>query len=59
MLASMGVKEAGRKAPVLSEVVASIAEGGVRLLLADGRDWTPEELGAFLGRLAARGPAAV
>jgi AcrR family transcriptional regulator len=59
MLASMGVEDAGRKAPVLSEVVASIAEGGVRLLLSDGKDWTPEELGEFLGRLVARGPAAV
>jgi len=59
MLATMGVADAGRKAPVLSEVVASIAEGGVRLLLSDGKDWTPEELGEFLGRLVARGPAAV
>ena len=59
MLASMGVEDAGRKAPVLSEVVASIAEGGVRLLLSDGKDWSPEELGSFLGRLVARGPAAV
>ena len=55
----MGVEEAARKATVVSEVVASIAEGGVRLLLSDGKDWTPEELGEFLGRLVARGPAAV
>jgi AcrR family transcriptional regulator len=59
MLSSMGVEEAARKAPVVSEVVTSIAEGGVRLLLSDGKDWTPEELGEFLGRLVARGPAAV
>ncbi len=59
MLSSMGVEEAARKAPVVSEVVASIAEGGVRLLLSDGQDWTPEELAEFLGRLVARGPAAV
>jgi AcrR family transcriptional regulator len=57
-LRSMGVEDAARKAPVLSEVVASIAEGGVRLLLSDGKDWTPEELGEFLGRLVSRGPAA-
>ena len=57
-LSSMGVEDAARKAPVLSEVVASIAEGGVRLLLGDGKDWTPEELGDFLGRIVARGPAA-
>ena len=59
LLATMGVRDSARKAPVLSEVVASIAEGGVRLLLSDGRDWTAEELGEFLGRLVARGPAAV
>ena len=59
MLSSMGVADSARKAPVLSEVVASVAEGGVRLLLSDGEDWTPEELGEFLGRLVARGPAAV
>ena len=59
MLLTMGVKDAARKAPVVSEVVASIAEGGVRLLLSDGKDWTSEELGEFLGTLVARGPAAV
>jgi AcrR family transcriptional regulator len=58
MLVGMGVDDAPRKAPVVSEVVASIAEGGVRLLLSDGKDWTPEQLGEFLGRLVARGPAA-
>lgn len=58
MLDAMGVADAARKAPVLSEVVASIAEGGVRVLLADGKDWTAEELGRFLGQLVARGPAA-
>lgn len=57
MLTGMGVKEAARKAPVLSELVASIAEGGVRLLLSDGKDWTPEELGTYLGTVVARGPA--
>ncbi len=57
MLIGMGVKDAARKAPVLSELVASIAEGGVRLLLSDGKDWTPEELGTYLGTVVARGPA--
>ena len=56
-LRAMGVADPNRKAPILSEVVASIAEGGVRLLLSDGKDWTPEELGEFLGRIVARGPA--
>ena len=58
LLDEMGVKDAARKAPVLSELVASIAEGGVRLLLADGKDWTPEDLGSYLGTIVARGPAA-
>ena len=58
MLESMGVEEARRKAPVLSELVASVAEGGVRLLLSDGKDWTPEALGEYLGRVVARGPGA-
>ena len=58
LLQTMGVAEARRKAPVLSEVVASVAESGVRLLLADGGEWTPEQLADYLGRVIARGPAA-
>ena len=58
MLAGMGVADAARKAPVLSEVVASIAESGVRLLLADGREWTPGDLATYLARVVSRGPAA-
>lgn len=58
LLEEMGVAEAARKAPVLSEVVAGVAESGVRLLLTDGCEWTPEDLAAFLARLVARGPAA-
>lgn len=58
ILESLGVGDARRKAPVLSELVASVAEGGVRLLLSDGRDWTSEELAEYLGRILARGPAA-
>ena len=57
-LAAMGVDEAARKAPVLSELIASIAESGVRTLLSGEGDWTADELGAYLGRVIARGPAA-
>lgn len=59
MLASMDVTDAPRKAPVLAELVTSVAEGGVRLLLADDRDWSPQELGSYLGQVLARGPAGV
>lgn len=58
MLASMGVEDAARKAPVLSELIASTAEAGVRLLLANGQDWSPSELASFLARVVAHGPAA-
>lgn len=58
-LKSAGVQDAGRKAPVVSEVVASVAESGVRTLLRGDGDWTPEGLGKFLGALMARGPGAV
>lgn len=59
MLVSMDVTDAPRKAPVLAELVTSVAEGGVRLLLADDRDWSPQELGSYLGQVLARGPAGV
>ena len=58
MLAGMGVAQATRKAPVLSEVIASIAESGVRLLLADGGEWAPDELAQLLSRVVARGLSA-
>jgi AcrR family transcriptional regulator len=41
-----------RLAAALAELLASLGEGGVRLLLADGSDWTAEELGLLLGRLS-------
>lgn len=58
MLVSMGVEDAARKAPVLSELIASTAEAGVRLLLAEDGAWTPSELARLLARVVARGPAA-
>lgn len=53
-----GVSDAARKAPILAEMLTSVAESGVRLLLADGEDRDPEELAAFLARVVARGLAA-
>ncbi len=57
-LASIEVKDAVRKAPVLAELLASMGEAGVRVLLASHGEWEPTELGKFLARIAARGPAA-
>jgi AcrR family transcriptional regulator len=39
--------------------VVAVAEAGARTLLAGEGDWTPETLGAALGRLASRGQAAL
>lgn len=57
-LAAAGAQQAARKAPVLAEVVTSLAEGAVRVLLRGDGDWTPDELAAFVARVAVRGPAA-
>lgn len=57
-LASVRVQDTARKAPVLAELLASLGEAGVRVLLASDGEWTAGELGAFLGRVAAQGPAA-
>jgi len=59
VLAGAGVQEAGRKAPVLAEVLASVGEASVRTLLASDGDWKPRELGELIGRLAFHGPTAV
>ncbi len=58
LLSQMGVADAPRKAPVLSELTASIAEAGVRILLSGDAGWTADDLGAYLGSVVARGPAA-
>jgi AcrR family transcriptional regulator len=44
-------------AHLLGAAIAGLAEAGARLLLSDPEAWTPEDLGARLGRLAARGQA--
>jgi len=41
-----------RLAAALAELLASLGEGGVRLLLEAGSDWTAAELGELLGRLS-------
>lgn len=43
-----------RKLPVLIELFMSTCESAVRSLLAEGSDWTAEELGEFVGRATYR-----
>ena len=45
-----GTVDADKKLPVLVEQFVSSCEGAVRTLLRDdGKDWTPDTLGAFIG----------
>jgi AcrR family transcriptional regulator len=57
-LPALGVSDPARKAPVLAELLSSMGEAGVRVLLASDGEWTPKDLGRLLGQVAARGPAA-
>ncbi len=52
VLAEAGVADASRLAPVYAELLASMGEGGVRVLLEPGSSWSPAELGALAGSLA-------
>jgi AcrR family transcriptional regulator len=55
-LVARGVERAERKAPVLAEVLAAVGEAGVRFSLEHPGEWSADELGGLLGRLAMRGP---
>jgi AcrR family transcriptional regulator len=57
-LRTVEVPDAARKAPVLAELLASVGEAGVRVLLDSRGEWTPTGLGELLGRVVSRGPAA-
>jgi AcrR family transcriptional regulator len=46
-------------ARLLGNTIAGLAEAGARLLLSGEDEWTPESLGAELGRLAAGAQSAV
>lgn len=48
-LHAWGTEDADRKLPVLVELWVSAGEGAVRTLLAGEGDWTPHDLGAFVG----------
>jgi AcrR family transcriptional regulator len=51
--------EVDRTARLLASALVGLAESGARLLLSGADDWTPETLGAELGRVAASAHAAV
>lgn len=51
-------EELDRSARLLGHLTVALAEAGARALLSD-EGWTPETLGAQLGRIAAGGQAAV
>jgi AcrR family transcriptional regulator len=54
VLAQADMKDAARRAPLYAELLASMGEGGVRMLLAPGSDWTADELGPLMADLATR-----
>ena len=58
-LAVSGVEQPKRKAPVLAEVLTAIGEASVRFQLEHPDEFSPDELGEMLGRLAFRGPAGI
>lgn len=54
----IGPDQLERKTPVLAEMLLALGEASVRVMLSSGEDWTPEDLGALVARVAARGPTA-
>ncbi len=50
-LRQLAVKEVERKLPVLVELFMSIGDGAVRTLLQGEGEWSPEELGSYIGRI--------
>lgn len=46
-------------ARLIGHLIVGLAEAGARAFLADPEGWTPDSLGRLLGRLAARGQAAL
>lgn len=58
-LRQRGVEDIGRNAALLVHLLVAMGEESVRVLLTSPEPWSPEELGAVVGRLAARGPAGI
>ena len=44
-----------RKAPVVAEVIATVAESCARMLVLEHYPWTAAELATYVARLLARG----
>jgi AcrR family transcriptional regulator len=53
VLRARGIADDGRLDAALAELLTSLGEGGVRLLLDSGADWEPDELASLLGTLTA------
>jgi AcrR family transcriptional regulator len=53
VLRSRGIDGDDQLAAALAELLTSLGEGGVRLLLDEGTDWEPEQLARLLGTLTA------
>lgn len=49
------VPDAARKAPVLAELLAGIAESCARMIIVDGHDWSPSELAGYVSRMITHG----
>jgi len=54
-LVAWNVNDIARKLPVLVELFMSIGDGAVRTVLQGKGEWTPEDLGAFIGRIVLGG----
>ena len=50
-LQAWGIKDIPRKLPVLVEFFMSAGDGAVRTLIGGEGNWTPDELGALVGRV--------
>ena len=50
-LQAWGIKDIPRKLPVLVEFFMSAGDGAVRTLIGGAGNWTPDELGALVGRV--------
>jgi AcrR family transcriptional regulator len=59
LLPERGIEADERVVAALAELMASLGEGAVRLLLDPDSDWDPEELGALMGNLVSGAVAQV
>ncbi len=50
-LEALNTEDIARKLPVLVELFMSLGDGAVRALLQGNGEWTPEDLGTFIGHI--------